>query len=42
MKNSNKNNMKKNISLVHFEGHPNNYLIINGKYPIYHLLLTRG
>jgi hypothetical protein len=29
-------------SLVYLEGHPSNYLIISGKYPIYHFLFIKG
>jgi len=28
--------------LVYFKGHLTNYLVINGKYPNYHLLFCKG
>jgi hypothetical protein len=30
------------LNIVYLEEHPNNYLVINGKYFTYHLLFTRG
>jgi len=35
-----KNNIYPN--LVYWKGHFNNYLVINGKYPSYHLLFIKG
>jgi hypothetical protein len=29
------------LNLVYLKGHPSNYLVTNGKYPIYHLLFNQ-